>query len=1579
MNTGILKWRWLIGLVVLATILGSRVEPVSTAPEAEIGDSMASLSLSPASPLDTPIVVVGEPHKDFVVTDGLLYWSQFGDGDVYLRRKPTHGGATLNISSTLGTTEDENFGRMAGDDTGIYYYNANQGQIEFRSAGTPTDPPTVLASGLGSGGAPVAKLDLDDTYVYWASDDNRILRVPKAGGTVETMANTGSSIWDIEPSYLYIHWVDSGGLWKMSKSCSPLPCTTKILADGAVTGYGLRHVPNQPNLGDYTVFYLGIGAPWKIHRYACGGFPFESCGVDTIYTAPNNDLDLSRPAFGGCPTSGHRCLYWKEVGPEPVRAGDNSEAPRMRRLDLDNLPSGAETIVGSLDNRYGVVETDELGVYFQMNDDFLGTLPFTATAITHDLVAGGLEVTQVLQDMANSVPLVADKPTYVRGYGSNAAGPQANMVTAILNVKVNGGLLDTLNPLISYKALAVGDTYDRGDYRDGWLFKIPEDLDQIEDTVTLELVVDPNEFYDDPNRDNNRISVDVDFEYRPPACTVFIPVRTHAPPASTSLPNFYDMVDLYERLWPVPDVWVYRQSGDISELDVCWEFIFPYLCHTPFELDEGWSILPPFLPDKDKAIAELFIRWLFSNDPAACADNGSPVHYVGMVHPDSTMTTHGGYANYYSPVSYLKLPPTTGETTKWSWPHAGSTLAHEITHNYDRRHVDCGNPSDIVNDYPYDPCQIDDIGPDNHYGFDINQLVPIRPNYAADYMSYAPTRWVSDYTYEAIYAALLPPLVPTSHQPASSIAGGQVLISGVVDQNQDQGYLGYAWVFPEAALSARIAEKFQTLAAPAFVSDDLLSPTASYHVRLLDASGAILADHAPALQQTESISEVSTTFNFVATLPEPPGEVAKIELLRDSTVLASRAPGGGKPSLEVLLPAGGETFDDSITISWQASDPDPDDDLLFNIQYSPDAGASWFSVVTDFPGAAESPTTTLALGDLLGFFGSNGKNGLIRVAASDGYNTTTSQSLPFEISDQPPLPHIVSPDAALTYPAGEIITLRGGATDPEDGGIEEGDLKWRLDGGVYDYGRETFVSGLAPGDYAISLEAEDSGGNLGSAQTDLHIERLQLPLNAAYPILDGDCNDEAYQSVHLELALYADGAQGSLELLRTGLHLYACFSNLPRGQKHISHAGLWVDLDNSQDTLAQSDDHGFFVSEDGGPFMLSGAGRHVLVDGLAARVSASDTHWNAEFRIDADALGGWNHLVGLAMGHFDKTASGDDYLWPYMAGTGHPASWAETTLGDTPSIESLLPSTALVGSGVFALTVDGGGFLDGDSVLFDGEIKNTTFISATQLQASIPAADLSTAGEFEVRVRSSDWDDYTTEALPFLVENPIPQITSLAPDSVLAGSEAFSLTVSGSGFVGDSAVQWNGEPLMTSYQSPTALKAAVPAEYLVYGRQVDVTVRNPGPGGGVSNIFIETITVGPAADLSVVKSDMYDPVMVSRAMTYTLQVTNNGPSDATNLILVDTLPNNTLFLRATGTGWTCTHDSGVVTCTRGSLSSSKSASVTVVVKPNQLGMITNSVSVSADEQDTDMMNNAGSETTQVVDRFNLYLPLVLIE
>ena len=61
------------------------------------------------------------------------------------------------------------------------------------------------------------------------------------------------------------------------------------------------------------------------------------------------------------------------------------------------------------------------------------------------------------------------------------------------------------------------------------------------------------------------------------------------------------------------------------------------------------------------------------------------------------------------------------------------------------------------------------------------------------------------------------------------------------------------------------------------------------------------------------------------------------------------------------------------------------------------------------------------------------------------------------------------------------------------------------------------------------------------------------------------------------------------------------------------------------------------------------------------------------------------------------------------------------------------------------------------------------------------------------------------------------------------------------------------------------------------------------------------------------------PVVAGNTLTYTVAVTNGGPTHASNVSLTDALPIGTTFVSATMPGWTCTTPAvganGTVTCT----------------------------------------------------------------
>jgi len=167
--------------------------------------------------------------------------------------------------------------------------------------------------------------------------------------------------------------------------------------------------------------------------------------------------------------------------------------------------------------------------------------------------------------------------------------------------------------------------------------------------------------------------------------------------------------------------------------------------------------------------------------------------------------------------------------------------------------------------------------------------------------------------------------------------------------------------------------------------------------------------------------------------------------------------------------------------------------------------------------------------------------------------------------------------------------------------------------------------------------------------------------------------------------------------------------------------------------------------------------------------------------------------------------------------------------------------------------------------------------------------------------------------------------------------------------------------------------------------QVDITVTAPGSAGAILNIaqvtfdqedplpannMFEEITqvvddpISPqTSELLLIKTDSPDPVVVDTPLTYTLFVSNQGPDDATGVVITDTLPAGVTFDSATG----CSEAAGVVTCTVGALANGAAAVFEITVTPNSTGIIFNVATVQGDQGDPTPGNNIVGEVTTVVD------------
>ena len=187
--------------------------------------------------------------------------------------------------------------------------------------------------------------------------------------------------------------------------------------------------------------------------------------------------------------------------------------------------------------------------------------------------------------------------------------------------------------------------------------------------------------------------------------------------------------------------------------------------------------------------------------------------------------------------------------------------------------------------------------------------------------------------------------------------------------------------------------------------------------------------------------------------------------------------------------------------------------------------------------------------------------------------------------------------------------------------------------------------------------------------------------------------------------------------------------------------------------------------------------------------------------------------------------------------------------GPDPTVASLSPSSAIVGSGGFTLTVNGANFTNGSVVLWGGMPLTTYIMSPNQLTAPISASQIASVGSRAVSVQA--YPNPTapiSNAINFTVA-PVPPLTlkSVFPSIITAGGSDITLTAVGLSFAPNAVIQWNGAPLTTSPVSSTELRATVPTTDIATTGSASITVKNPG-ASTVTSAALPVSIQNPAPD-----------------------------------------------------------------------------------------------------------------------------------
>jgi uncharacterized repeat protein (TIGR01451 family) len=120
----------------------------------------------------------------------------------------------------------------------------------------------------------------------------------------------------------------------------------------------------------------------------------------------------------------------------------------------------------------------------------------------------------------------------------------------------------------------------------------------------------------------------------------------------------------------------------------------------------------------------------------------------------------------------------------------------------------------------------------------------------------------------------------------------------------------------------------------------------------------------------------------------------------------------------------------------------------------------------------------------------------------------------------------------------------------------------------------------------------------------------------------------------------------------------------------------------------------------------------------------------------------------------------------------------------------------------------------------------------------------------------------------------------------------------------------------------------------------------------------------PRIDLAITKTAAPNPATVGNAITWTMVVTNNGPSSATGVTVADPLPAGTSFVSVATTQGSCT-GGALISCQLGSMPVGTSVTITLVTTATATGTITNTATTVGNEQETNTANNTASASTVV--------------
>jgi uncharacterized repeat protein (TIGR01451 family) len=225
-----------------------------------------------------------------------------------------------------------------------------------------------------------------------------------------------------------------------------------------------------------------------------------------------------------------------------------------------------------------------------------------------------------------------------------------------------------------------------------------------------------------------------------------------------------------------------------------------------------------------------------------------------------------------------------------------------------------------------------------------------------------------------------------------------------------------------------------------------------------------------------------------------------------------------------------------------------------------------------------------------------------------------------------------------------------------------------------------------------------------------------------------------------------------------------------------------------------------------------------------------------------------------------------------------------------------------------------------------------------------------------------------TAANPASVTDTFPAAcTSVSYTSVAAGGATGNTAGPAAGNINDAALNLPAGSSVTYTATCTISPAAVGT--LV--NTATISSATPDPNAA-NNSATDTDTLGATADLSLTKTlTTPPPIMVGDNIVFALTVTNNGPSNATGVVVTDTLPAGLTYV---SNDCGAAFAAGTLTWNVGALAVSASATCNLTVTVTQAGTINNTATATGTEADPTPANNAGTASVAGEQGFDPAIP-----